>query len=117
VLRHITRERQSPDPSFASLPSIASRALRALPRVRPRPLWRLRVERLATAVGVGATALTLLVGIALAADWLTPYRVISEAAEPVASRVHLGKQNNNPPPAGEVHRVTPSHRTARRAGR
>ena len=29
VLRHVTRERRSPDSSFASLPSIASRALDA----------------------------------------------------------------------------------------
>ena len=35
VLRHVTRERRSPDSSFASLPSIASRVLTARPRVKP----------------------------------------------------------------------------------
>ena len=45
VLRHVTNERRSPDSSFASLPSIASRALTARPRVRPQPVWRLRFER------------------------------------------------------------------------
>ena len=34
VLRHVTRERRSPDSSFASLPSIASRALTVRPRVQ-----------------------------------------------------------------------------------
>ena len=45
VLRHLTRERRSPDSSFASLPSIASRVLTARPRVRPQPVWRLRAGR------------------------------------------------------------------------
>ena len=35
VLRHVTRGRQSPDSSFASLPSIASRVLTVRPRVKP----------------------------------------------------------------------------------
>ena len=47
VLRHVTRERRSPDSSFASLPSIASRVLTVRPRVRPQPVWRLRTERVA----------------------------------------------------------------------
>ena len=50
VLRHVTRERRSPDSSFASLPSIASRALTCGPRVQPQPVWRLRTERVAAAV-------------------------------------------------------------------
>ena len=50
VLRHVTRERRSPDSSFASLPSIASRALTVRPRVKPQPVWRLRTERVAAAV-------------------------------------------------------------------
>ena len=47
VLRHVTSERRSPDSSFASLPSIASRVLTARPRVRPQPVWRaaLRARR------------------------------------------------------------------------
>ena len=52
ILRHVTRERRSPDSSFASLPSIASRVLTARPRVRPQPVWRLRVERVAAAVSL-----------------------------------------------------------------
>ena len=35
MLRHVTRERRSPDSSFASLPSIASRVLSVRPRVKP----------------------------------------------------------------------------------
>ena len=56
VLRHVTRERQSPDSSFASLPSIASRALSVRPQVRPQPVWRLRTERVAAAVAAGASS-------------------------------------------------------------
>ena len=50
ILRHVTRERRSPDSSFASLPSIASRVLTARPRVRPQPVWKVRAERTAAAV-------------------------------------------------------------------
>ena len=49
VLRHITRERRSPDSSFASLPSIASRALGAATGAA-QPVWRLRLELAGTAV-------------------------------------------------------------------
>ena len=56
VLRHVTRERQSPDSSFASLPSIASRALSVRPRVRPQPVWRLRTARAVAATAVAALA-------------------------------------------------------------
>jgi len=45
TLRHVTAERRSPDSSFASLPSIASRALAVRPRVRQEPVWRLRTAR------------------------------------------------------------------------
>ena len=55
VLRHVTRERRSPDSSFASLPSIASRVPSACGRgCSPQPVWRLRIERVATAVGAAA---------------------------------------------------------------
>ena len=56
VLRHVTRERRSPDSSFASLPSIASRALSVRPRVRPQPVWRLRTARVVAAAAVAARA-------------------------------------------------------------
>ena len=58
VLRHVTNERRSPDSSFASLPSIASRALSVRPRVKPQPVWRLRIERVAAAVTVAAVAVS-----------------------------------------------------------
>ena len=63
VLRHVTRERRSPDSSFASLPSIASRALTVRPRVRPQPVWRLRTERVAAAVAVAAVAVVLVLSL------------------------------------------------------
>src|SRR4051795_4639712 len=63
VLRHVTRERQAPDSSFASLPSIASRALDVRPRVKPQPVWRMRTERVAAAAVLGAP----LVGVMLSA--------------------------------------------------
>jgi UDP-glucose 4-epimerase len=90
VLRHVTRERQSPDSSFASLPSIASRALSVRPRVRPQPVWRLRAVRTAAAAAVAAV---LLVMILSAVHRETPYRVI---AKPLESRIHIGKDNDTP---------------------
>jgi UDP-glucose 4-epimerase len=87
VLRHITRERRSPDSSFASLPSIASRILAARPRVRPQPVWRLRIERVATAVSLLALATVILLA---AIHRETPYRVI---AKPLESRIHIGKED------------------------
>ncbi|HEX6667148.1 MAG TPA: NAD-dependent epimerase/dehydratase family protein [Solirubrobacterales bacterium] len=83
VLRHVTNERQSPDSSFASLPSIASRALAVRPRVRPQPVWRLRFERVAA--GFTAVAVTLLLMLAVV-HRESPWK-------PVTERIHLGKQN------------------------
>jgi UDP-glucose 4-epimerase len=94
VLRHVTRERRSPDSSFASLPSIASRALSVRPRVRPQPVWRLRTSRVATTVTLAILAVALIVGVSLAADWLTPYRVVAKAARPLESRIHFGKDGD-----------------------
>jgi hypothetical protein len=90
VLRHVTRERQAPDSSFASLPSIASRALSVRPRVKPQPVWRLRVERTAAAVSLAA----LLIVLTLAAiHWESPYQVV---AQPIQSRVHIGTEEEPP---------------------
>ncbi len=86
VLRHVTRERRSPDSSFASLPSIASRALSVRPQVRPQPVWRLRSERVATAVSFVAVAIVLLLSVV---HWESPWSV----AKPVTSRIHIGKEN------------------------
>jgi UDP-glucose 4-epimerase len=88
MLRHLTRERRSPDSSFASLPSIASRVLTARPRVKPQPVWRLRVERVATAVSLVAVAAVMLLAVI---HRETPYRVISK---PLESRIHFGKEES-----------------------
>ncbi len=88
TLRHLTRERRSPDSSFASLPSIASRVLTARPRIKPQPVWRLRMERVATAVSVVAVAAVMLLAVI---HRETPYRVI---ARPLESRIHLGKDED-----------------------
>ncbi len=90
MLRHVTRERQSPDSSFASLPSIASRALSVRPRVRPQPVWRLRVGR---TVAAAAVILLLLVVIFSAVNTESPYRVV---ANPLKERIHFGKDNDTP---------------------
>jgi UDP-glucose 4-epimerase len=94
VLRHVTRERRSPDSSFASLPSIASRVLTARPRVRPQPVWRLRAGRVAAAVGLAVVAVALVVSISLAGDWNTPAHLVSKAAKPLESRVHFGRDED-----------------------
>ena len=88
TLRHVTRERRSPDSSFASLPSIASRVLTARPRVRPQPVWRLRVERLAAGVSVVAVLIVMMLSVI---HRETPYRVV---ADPLKSRIHLGKDED-----------------------
>ena len=98
ALRHITRGRRAPDSSFASLPSITSRALGARPRVRPRPVWKLRLDRVATAVGAAAVSVALVVGATQAVDWDTPYRMVGKVAKPLESRVHLGKEREAPAP-------------------
>jgi UDP-glucose 4-epimerase len=88
VLRHLTRERRSPDSTFASLPSIASRVLTARPRIKPQPVWRLRMERFATAVSLAVVAVVMLLAVI---HRETPYRVI---AKPLESRIHLGKDED-----------------------
>ena len=87
MLRHATSERRSPDSSFASLPSIASQALQVRPRVRPQPVWRLRTERVAA--GVAMVALLLVLALA-ALKRESPWNV----AEPVTSRIHIGKEDD-----------------------
>ena len=89
VLRHVTRERRPPDSSFASLPSIASRALTVRPRVRPQPVWRLRVERVAAAVTLAAIALVLMLSLVKRESPLKPLR-------PVTSRIHIGTDADQP---------------------
>jgi UDP-glucose 4-epimerase len=107
VLRHVTRERQSPDSSFASLPSIASRALTVRPHVRPQPVWRLRTERVAAAVTLIAIALILMLSVVKRESPLRPLR-------PVTSRIHLGKDTDTPAvsPATQAPVETPSEEAA-----
>jgi UDP-glucose 4-epimerase len=117
VLRHVTRERRSPDSSFASLPSIASRLLTARPRVRPQPVWRLRVGRVAAAFSLAAVAVVLVVSLSLAGDWDTPYHVISKAAKPLEGRIHFGRDPDTSAPAVQRARpaLAPPAAAARRA--
>jgi UDP-N-acetylglucosamine:LPS N-acetylglucosamine transferase len=100
VLRHLTRERRSPDSSFASLPSIASRVLTARPRVKPQPVWRLRMERVATALSLAVLAVVLLFTVI---DREAPYKVV---AKPLEGRIHFGKDEDTASPA--VHRARPA---------
>jgi len=93
VLRHLTRERHAPDSSFASLPSIASRALTVRPRVKPQPVWRLRVERVAAAISLAAVAVVLFFTVI---DREAPYKVI---AKPLEGRIHIGRDNDEPLPS------------------
>ncbi len=88
VLRHVTNERRSPDSSFASLPSIASRALNVRPRVMPQPVWRLRTERIAVAAAVMLVAVVLALALVKRES---PYKVV---ANPIKSNVHLGKDSD-----------------------
>jgi UDP-N-acetylglucosamine:LPS N-acetylglucosamine transferase len=104
VLRHVTNERRSPDSSFASLPSIASRVLTARQRVRPQPVWRLRFERVAAAVSVAAVAAVMLLAVI---HRETPYRVI---ANPLKGRIHIGKDED--PSAPAVAPAQPAHQAA-----
>ena len=107
VLRHLTRERRPPDSSFASLPSIASRVLSVRPRVRPQPVWRLRVAR--TAVAVAAAAILIVVVLA-GVHRESPYRVI---AKPLENRIHIGTDNDTRAvPAGARAATTTIEETA-----
>ncbi|MGN6254279.1 MAG: NAD-dependent epimerase/dehydratase family protein [Solirubrobacterales bacterium] len=88
VLRHVTRERQSPDSSFASQPSIASRALEVRPRVNPQPVWRVRTERVAAAVSAAMVVLVLALSLIHREN---PYRVV---ANPIKNSVHITTDND-----------------------
>jgi hypothetical protein len=108
MLRHITRERRPPDSTFASLPAISARVLSAQPRVRQQPVWRVRAERTATAVGLTAIAAVLVVATALLFNWDTPYQKL---AKPIQSRIHFGTEDQAAPAvparrASQVERAT-----------
>jgi len=97
VLRHVTNERSSPDSSFASLPSIASRALAVRPRIKPQPVWRLRFERVATAATLAALAVILTISLVKTES---PLKGAGALAKPVTSRVHFGTDNDGSAGAG-----------------
>ncbi|HET7484877.1 MAG TPA: NAD-dependent epimerase/dehydratase family protein [Solirubrobacterales bacterium] len=103
MLRHLSRERRSPDSSFASLPSVASRVLTVRPRVKPQPVWRLRAGRAAAAVSLAAVAVALLVSVSLVGHWDTPYHVISKAAKPLEGRIHFGRDPDTAAPPAVRH--------------
>jgi UDP-glucose 4-epimerase len=116
VLRHVTRERRSPDSSFASLPSISSRVLAARPRVRQQPVWKLRAGRTATAVAAGVVAIVMFIAVAFWLNWESPYRVI---AKPIESRIHIGKDEDQTNGAGTeaVHDGAPAQPNAAGPGK
>jgi UDP-glucose 4-epimerase len=87
TLRHVAGERRSPDSSFASLPSIASRALTVRPRVRQEPVWRLRTAR---AVAVACLAIIAVVLVISAVRTESPLKPL----KPVTSRIHIGTDND-----------------------
>ena len=97
MLRHATRERRSPDSSFASLPAIATRVLEARPRVRQQPVWQVRAERTATAVGLTAVIAAIVVTVALWLNWEAPYEAAAKIVRPIESRVHFGKTEETAP--------------------
>ncbi|HEX3362661.1 MAG TPA: NAD-dependent epimerase/dehydratase family protein [Solirubrobacterales bacterium] len=86
TLRHVAAERRSPDSSFASLPSIASRALAVRPRVRQEPVWRLRAGR---AVAVACLAIIAVVLVISAVHRESPLKPL----RPVTSNIHIGDQD------------------------
>ncbi len=110
VLRHLTRERRPPDSSFASLPSISSRVLSARPRIKPQPVWRLRMERVATAVSIAALAVVLLFTVI---DREAPYKVV---AKPLEGRIHFGKDEDKPAPAAQEAQPAVAHGVAASQG-
>jgi UDP-glucose 4-epimerase len=111
TLRHLTRERRSPDSSFASLPSIASRVLTARPRIKPQPVWRLRMERVATALSLAVLAAVLLFTVI---DREAPYKVV---AKPLEGRIHFGKDEDAvAAPAVQKARPAAAHSAAANEG-
>jgi UDP-glucose 4-epimerase len=95
VLRHVTRERQSPDSSFASLPSIAARTLEVRPRVKQQPVWRVRTERVGAAVAAVAVLIVMVLSVAKTEN---PYKVVSN---PLKSHIHIVTDEDKTTPAGE----------------
>ncbi len=103
TLRHVAGERRSPDSSFASLPSIASKALTARPRVRQEPVWRLRTAR---AVTVACLAIIAVVLVISAVHRESPLKPLT----PVTSRIHIGTDTDGATQAAQKLGPTESSR-------
>jgi UDP-glucose 4-epimerase len=101
TLRHVAGERRSPDSSFASLPSIASRALAVRPRVRQEPVWRLRTAR---AVAVACLAIIAVVLVISAVHRESPLKPL----RPVTSRIHIGTDPDHPQATPAAKKLGPS---------
>jgi hypothetical protein len=63
--------------------------------VRPQAVWRLRTERVATAVVLALIAVVMLFTVI---DREAPYKVV---AKPLEGRIHFGKDNDTQAPAVE----------------
>jgi UDP-glucose 4-epimerase len=59
IIRTLVHERHEPDLRFASQPSAASLVLRGRPRIRPLPVWRLRLGRSAAVAASAIVSITL----------------------------------------------------------
>jgi hypothetical protein len=101
TLRHVSSERRSPDSSFASLPSIASRALAVRPQVRQEPVWRLRTAR---AVAIACLAVIAVVLVISAVHRESPLKPLN----PVTSRIHIGTDNDTPQATQAAKRLGPA---------
>jgi UDP-glucose 4-epimerase len=101
TLRHVAAERRSPDSSFASLPSIASRALAVRPRVRQEPVWRLRTARAIAVTCLAIIAVVLVISAVHRESPLKPLR-------PVTSRIHIGTDNDAPQATQAAQKLGPS---------
>ena len=84
VLRHLTRERRSPDSTFASLPSIASRVLTARPRIKAP-------ARLAAADGACGDGAQPRARGRRPAVTVIDLGALRSSAKPLKGRIHIGK--------------------------
>jgi hypothetical protein len=59
--------------------------------VRPQPVWRLRIERVAAAAIVAAVLVVLMLSMVKRES---PLKGAAAVAKPVTSRIHLGQDND-----------------------
>ena len=109
TLRHVAGERRSPDSSFASLPSIASRALAVRPRVRQEPVWRLRTAR---AVAVACLAIIAVVLVISAVHRESPLKPLHAGHQPDPHRHRQRRAAGDP--GGEEASARPNPRAQSR---